>query len=59
MTASLEFGVDVYYDPCDYVEADPYAAYSLLREHAPVYHNEKLGFWAISRHADVREALRD
>ncbi len=57
--ASLEFLMDVSYDPYDYVEADPYAAYSLLREHAPVYHNEKLGFWAISRHADVREALRD
>lgn len=57
--ASLEFPMDVYYDPYDYVEADPYAAYSLLREHAAVYHNDKLGFWAISRHDDVREALRD
>lgn len=51
--------MEAYYDPYEYVEADPYAAYSLLREHAPVYHNEKLGFWAISRHADVRDALKD
>jgi cytochrome P450 len=51
--------MEVYYDPYDYVEADPYAAYSLIREHAPVYLNEKLGFWVLSRHADVREALRD
>jgi cytochrome P450 len=51
--------MEVYYDPYDYVESDPYAAYSLLREHAPVYLNKKLGAWVLSRHADVREALRD
>lgn len=38
---------------------DPYPIYRQLREDAPVYHNEKLDFWAISRHADVLAAFKD
>ena len=30
-----------------------------LRDEAPVYHNEKYGFWALSRYEDVEPALRD
>ncbi|HTO55021.1 MAG TPA: cytochrome P450 [Myxococcota bacterium] len=30
-----------------------------MREEAPVYHNESLDFWALSRHADVLAGLRD
>jgi cytochrome P450 len=30
-----------------------------LRAEAPVYRNERLGFWALSRHADVLAAFRD
>jgi cytochrome P450 len=30
-----------------------------LREEAPLYRNEALGFWALSRHADVLEGFRD
>lgn len=51
--------MDIYYDPYDYFRADPYPMYARLRESAPVYHNEDLGFWALSRHADVDGSLRD
>jgi cytochrome P450 len=48
------------YNPYDYaVQADPYPVYASLRETAPLYYNEDLDFWALSRHADVAAALRD
>jgi cytochrome P450 len=48
------------YSPYDYaVHEDPYPTYARLREEAPVYRNAALGFWALSRHADVIEAFRD
>lgn len=47
------------FSPYDYaVHEDPYPLYARLRAEAPVYHNPELGFWALSRHADVREAFR-
>jgi cytochrome P450 len=33
--------------------------YRELREEAPAYRNDALGFWALSRHADVLAALKD
>lgn len=51
---------DVYYDPYDYViDADPYPVWRRLRDEAPVYHNEKLDFWALSRYDDVLRGLLD
>ena len=51
---------EVYYDPYDVdIAADPHPTYARLREEAPVYHNEKYRFWAISRYADVEKALND
>ena len=48
----------VYFDPYDVdINADPYPAYARLREEAPLYHNERHGFWALSRHDDVQSAL--
>ncbi len=48
------------YDPYAYeVHADPYPIYAELRARAPVYRNQRLGFWALSRHADVLAAFRD
>jgi cytochrome P450 len=38
---------------------DPTPTYAWLREHAPVYHNEQMDFWAIARFADVLVALHD
>jgi cytochrome P450 len=50
----------VRYDPYDYaVHEDPYPTYKRLREEAPLYHNDELDFWALSRHADVVGAFRD
>jgi cytochrome P450 len=37
---------------------DPYPTYRRLRDEAPVYHNEKYGFYALSRHQDVSEAYK-
>ncbi len=48
------------YDPYDYaLHEDPYPTYARLRAEAPVFRNDDLGFWALSRHADVLEAFRD
>ncbi len=38
---------------------DPYETYGWLRDHAPVYHNDQYGFWALSRYDDVVAAHRD
>jgi len=38
---------------------DPYPTYKALRDEAPVYHQEALNFWAISRYADVVAAHQD
>jgi cytochrome P450 len=50
----------VSYSPYDYeIHEDPYPTYARLREEAPLYRNAELGFWALSRHADVTAAFRD
>jgi cytochrome P450 len=40
------------------VKEDPYPYYVWLREHRPVYYNDKLGFYVLSRYADVEAAAR-
>lgn len=50
----------VRYDPYDYaVHEDPYPTYARLRDESPLYYNEQLDFFALSRHADVVAAFRD
>jgi cytochrome P450 len=50
----------VRYNPYDYeIHEDPYPTYSRLRDEAPLYRNDELGFWALSRHADVTAGFRD
>ncbi|WP_243708339.1 cytochrome P450 [Actinomadura sp. GC306] len=50
----------IFYSPFDYaVHEDPYPFYARLRDEAPLYRNDELGFWALSRHADVAAAFRD
>jgi len=50
----------VRYSPYDYeIHEDPYPTYARLREEAPVYRNDEIDFWALSRHADVTDAFRD
>ena len=55
-----EAAVAPYWDP---YHADqrrvPYETWRRLRDEAPVYHNEKYGFWALSRFADVLAASLD
>jgi cytochrome P450 len=47
-------------DPYDYdFHEDPYPYYKRLRDEAPLYHNEELGFWALSRHRDVLHGFRN
>jgi cytochrome P450 len=48
----------VYFDPYEVdINADPYPTYARLREEAPIYHNDRYDFWALSRHDDVQRAL--
>jgi cytochrome P450 len=50
----------VRYDPYDYaVHEDPYPIYARLRDEAPLYYNDDLDFFAVSRHADVVAGFRD
>jgi cytochrome P450 len=50
----------VYYDPYDFeIDTDPYPVWRRLRDEAPLYHNEKYGFHAVSRYEDVRKVLLD
>ncbi len=52
--------VPVHYDPTDWeIQKDPYPVYRWLRDEAPVYRNEALGFWALSRFQDVWDATLD
>jgi cytochrome P450 len=51
---------DVYYDPYDFdIDANPYPIWKRLRDEHPLYYNERYDFWAISRFADVENALKD
>ena len=51
---------EVLLDPYDYdFHEDPYPYYKRLRDEAPLYHNEALGFWALSRHQDVLQGFRN
>jgi cytochrome P450 len=48
------------YDPFSYEQdVDPYPIYRALRDHAPAYHNERLGFWALTRFDDCLAAFLD
>ena len=50
----------VYYDPFDVdIDDDPYPVWQRLRAEAPLYFNDKYGFYALSRYDDVARALPD
>ena len=52
--------LDVYYDPYDAViDRDPHPVWRRLRDDAPLYVNERYGFYALSRHDDVLAASLD
>jgi cytochrome P450 len=51
---------DIYWDPWDReIYEDPRPVYRQLRDHAPLYHNDRHGFYAISRYDDVERMLMD
>ncbi|WP_319453103.1 MULTISPECIES: cytochrome P450 [unclassified Mycobacterium] len=48
------------YDPYDFeIDADPYPVFRQLRDEAPLYRNDKYGFYALSRYDDVKTASVD
>ena len=50
--------VDLYYDPFDFeIDDDPYPVWRRLREEAPLYYNDRHGFYALSRYDDVAREL--
>ncbi len=56
MTKTVD--AEPYYDPFDFdIDDDPYPVWKQLRDFAPLYHNTKYGFYALSRHSDVSREL--
>jgi cytochrome P450 len=52
--------LEPYYDPYDFdIDADPYPVWKRLRDEAPLYHNEKYDFYAVSRYDDVERCMVD
>jgi cytochrome P450 len=50
----------VYFDPYDVeINTDPYPVFARLRDESPLYYNEQYDFYALSRFADVNQALVD
>ncbi|MGY6496718.1 MAG: cytochrome P450 [Microcella sp.] len=45
------------YEPFDMT--DPFPAYAKLRENAPVYFDERVGYWVVTRYADVKAVFAD
>ena len=60
-SASLkQHGAPLRFSPYDYrIHEDPYPTYARLRDEAPLYRNDELDFWALSRYEDVAAAFRD
>ncbi len=53
-------GEPLVFSPYAYdLHEDPYPVYTRLRQEAPLYRNDELGFWALSRHEDVLAAFRN
>jgi cytochrome P450 len=51
---------EIYYDPFDIeIDVDPYPVWKRMRDEAPLFHNDKYGFWALSRFVDVDKAIVD
>jgi len=50
----------VHLDPYDHqFHWDPYPQYKALRDNDPVYYNEQLGIWLLTKWEDVNRAFRD
>jgi hypothetical protein len=50
--------IELYYDPFDFeIDDDPYSIWKRMRDEAPLYHNERFNFYALSRYEDVAREL--
>ena len=48
------------YDPYNpVIDVDPHPTWRWLRDESPLYRNDRLGFYALSRYDDVLDALLD
>ena len=51
---------DIYYDPFNKeIDKDPHRVWKRMRDEAPLYRNDKYGFWALTRYDDVEQGLVD
>ncbi len=56
----MSAAADLEYNPYAFaLHEDPFETYRRLRDEQPVYWNDDLRFWALSRFADVHEGFRD
>ncbi len=46
-----------HFDPFDL--RDPFPSYQRLRAEAPVFYDETIGYWIVSRHADIKAVFED
>jgi len=46
-----------HFDPFDL--SDPFPSYQRLRAEAPVFYDETIGYWIVSRHADIKGVFED
>lgn len=59
-TPEMQERGDLYYDPFDIeIDEDPHPLWKRMRDEAPLYRNEKYGFFALSRFDDVQKGLTD
>jgi cytochrome P450 len=57
---AVEQTTDVYYDGTDHeIARDPYPTFKRMRDEAPLYFNDRIGFYAVSRYDDVVSVLSD
>jgi cytochrome P450 len=50
----------LYYDPYDIeIDRDPHPLWKRFRDEAPLWYNDRLEFWMLSRFADVEQAMKD
>lgn len=51
---------DLVFNPFGFAHHDdPYVTYKRMRDEAPLYRNDELAFWALTRFDDVQEGFRD
>jgi cytochrome P450 len=49
--------VGEHFDPFDL--RDPFPSYQRMRAEAPVFYDETIGYWIVSRHADIEAVFED